>query len=674
MSSSAKVWRLVAVLMTGLTAVLIVIGIFFFFNTQSDEASSESVFLEPTSFEDIDTSEPYFEYLGEGGEVFRSQNGADFFDEQGEQFIVSGEEKGRYEYFDESGAVAYQSQYGLLYSNADSSEPFVLGQNGEFLPAMALSGDEFSSDGGDRSSPVLNATTPGIKIEEAGENYRDQEERLSLSRDPQTFLRISGLNDFDFGDVDGDGDLDVAIGRFLRANQLYLNENGVYVLAWSADDYATKATSTVEWGDIDGDGDLDLAVGATNGANLVYLNENGRLGDVPIWSDAINDITNDLKWADMNGDGFLDLVVANGLNTPNRIYLNDKNGSLEKTAVWSGNEAVDTLVVDLGFFDSDEALDMALAIQQGGNGDGVIILQNKLSVGEGMIPVSQGGVTPVISVAWGDMGGDERSELAVADASAGNDSLFQNRGDQLVEIWTPENSFTALDVAWGDVNGDGYLDLALAVGANGRERIYLNNRSGSLEKEPAWRSDGFSNARKLEWVDIDNDRDLDLVVHYGERSAVGDELTVFINHQPPFLVKSNDVESVGKRENNFAIDLADFNQDGFVDVAIGKSGIGAAGAVNQIYLNDGGKLFAGDGQILNGDYVSQTFGVAWGDANNDGLLDLAIANGGRKNAYNLIYFAQKSGTDISLNPTPVALPHNENSQDLVWGDVDGDGI
>jgi hypothetical protein len=82
----------------------------------------------------------------------------------------------------------------------------------------------------------------------------------------------TGFHGFDFGDVDKDGDLDVAAADWAgRSVSVFLQENGQVspTPAWSAK--ATGPAHEVMFGDLDGDGDLDLAVGCLDQA-LVYEN------------------------------------------------------------------------------------------------------------------------------------------------------------------------------------------------------------------------------------------------------------------------------------------------------------------------------------------------------------------------------------------------------------------
>ena len=142
-----------------------------------------------------------------------------------------------------------------------------------------------------------------------------------------------------FGDLDGNGTLDLAVANRLAQNDLFFgNGNGTFVHdPTSAFAGPTNSSRDLVLSDLDLDGDLDIVVANSNYEdNAVYVNQGGAQGGLPgdfalLTADPIvsdGGFSFGLAVADLDADGRPDVAVANRLDTVNFLYRNLSSGSL----------------------------------------------------------------------------------------------------------------------------------------------------------------------------------------------------------------------------------------------------------------------------------------------------------------------------------------------------------
>lgn len=172
----------------------------------------------------------------------------------------------------------------------------------------------------------------------------------------------------DLGDVDGDGDLDIAFacgdgyGPVAEKQRIYFNHNGVIdtLPGWVSHDASYMIDAA--WGDVDNDGDLDLALCGDDANVWIFFNHNGVLDTLPGWKSKDNSHSNSLAWGDIDNDGYLDLAVADNNQLGGagkfKVYKNNA-GVLDTLPFWQSATGGYGAVVCWYDFDRDGDKDLA---------------------------------------------------------------------------------------------------------------------------------------------------------------------------------------------------------------------------------------------------------------------------------------------------------------------------
>ena len=182
-----------------------------------------------------------------------------------------------------------------------------------------------------------------------------------------------------------------------------------------------------------------------------------------------------------------------------------------------------------------------------------------------------------------------------------------------------QKNFSA-SIRIGDLDGDTHPDIVVANGRHWPQQnfVFFNQgRSQFKRVRPLGQDLVASYATEL--ADLDNDGDLDI--------AVGNDTTpnaIFLNDGHGHFQHHG---SFGDPSSIRSLKLVDINQDGSVDILAN-----ARGKQNLIYLNNGAAKFPTSRTF--GNTFDSTIDVAVADLNQDGQLDLILAN--RDNQPNVV--------------------------------------
>ena len=166
-------------------------------------------------------------------------------------------------------------------------------------------------------------------------------------------------------DIEQDGDLDIVFASFSEQNRLYVNDGTASYADATAAHMPSNCDEThdVALGDVDGDGDLDAVFANSRGRgshqNRLYLNDGwGTYTDATSAKmPADTDFSRAVALGDVDGDGDPDMVFANSLQQ-NRLYVNDSTGTYADATARMPVDVDSTRSLVMGDVDGDGDLDL----------------------------------------------------------------------------------------------------------------------------------------------------------------------------------------------------------------------------------------------------------------------------------------------------------------------------
>jgi gliding motility-associated-like protein len=505
------------------------------------------------------------------------------------------------------------------------------------------------------------------------------------------------------GDLDGDGKRDLAVTNS-GSNTVSVLRNTATSGTITTGSFAGKVDFTtgttpnsVAIGDLDGDSKPDLAITNSGSASVSIFLNTSTSGAITTSSFsgkvdfATGTIPNSVAIGDLDGDSKPDLAVANSGSASVSVFLNTStSGSIAFATQANFTTGTTPFSVAIGDLDGDGKPDLAVA-NSGSNT--VSVLRNTSTSGSITFASKVDfttGTTPN-SVAIGDIDGNGKSELAVINAGSASISVLRNTSTSgtisfATKVDFQTGSQNPVGVAIGDLDGDGKSDIVVANNSGNKISIFLNASSSGV----AFTATSFVAQPILTTLlgptsiaigDLDGDGKPDLAVTNSSVNSISVWRNISTSGSISFATRADFLTAVGTRTTSIAI--GDLDGDGKPDLAVtnNKTTLPVSNQVS-VFRN----IISISGSITSAsfatrfDYITGTISnsansVAIGDLDGDGKRDLAVANSG-SNTVSVLRNMSTSGvafTGTSFdNRFDYTTGTGSSPNCVVIGDLDGD--
>lgn len=230
-----------------------------------------------------------------------------------------------------------------------------------------------------------------------------------------------------------------------------------------------------------------------------------------------------------------------------------------------------------------------------------------------------------------DFNKDGFDDLMMASTTLNPPGIFKNlNGSTYTSVTLPGLTNIAFSdcITLADYDNDGNED-ALVTSFGGVTRLYHNNGDGTFTDVTS--ASGLSTTPKFAtgacWGDYDNDGWLDLYIcvyrGYMNSSDSIPDMLYHNEHNGTFTNRTVSAGLINYYTMPFVASFIDYNNDGWPDLYVASDHLRG----NKLYKNNGNGTFTDVSASSQTNLQGESMGIAIGDYDNNGYLDMYISNG-----------------------------------------------
>ncbi|MFN0207168.1 MAG: beta strand repeat-containing protein [Planctomycetota bacterium] len=455
-------------------------------------------------------------------------------------------------------------------------------------------------------------------------------------------------------DVNNNGSLDVVTFNATPQNLSILSNNGLGAFTSLPVIGIGSAVSGLTSVDLNNDGRRDLILSLSASGNINFYLSNGT-GGFPAGGSVSSGGTQPraAEVRDINHDSILDICVAN--NTSNNVAVLLGTGTLTFAAPVLFPVAGGPDLIRVRDYNNDGDDDVAVTC----NSANAV----KMALGDGSgglagfttFPMGVGSAHALDAL---DMNADGFIEIAAGDSLGNNVFIVtSDAGGNLNQSGMYNCSGSPSSLVIADLSNDGAADLAIANNTNSTVAVMIGNGNGTLRS----RTDTpvFATPVAMGRADFNGDGFVDIMTSQPDAIVTAGTFVLSFGLAGGAFSPGSPLNF---STNPSAFTIADFTNDGLLDVAAVNQGAGTF----DIYISNGTGNFTTAGTYATG---TGPTAILAADFTGDGMADVTVANGGSNNAYTFPgigggLLTAPVTTFSGINPVSLANP----------ADFDNDGL